>query len=332
MIRNPCLCQVLVATFLLAAVARAEPAPAAEALFQAGREAARQGHFAEACAKFSESQRLEPALGTRLNLALCEEELGHLAEAWALFRALARSLPRDDERMELVESHAANLAVRVPTLSLRAGAELPPGSRVEVAGLSVTPSAFGVAIPVNPGPLALRVFAPGFETRVYELTLAEGEKAQLSVEPGPRLHESAARSLPALPTLTALSTRPSLSAPPRVPARPGQPLRVSGMIGLGVAGSALIGSVVAGYVALRNKRTVDSECDSSGACSAAGLSAARSGKRFASLSTASFALSVVFAAGGTSLLLVANAQPAAANAPLGQRVPGLQATWQGTLP
>lgn len=307
----------------LASVARAEPSPAAEALFQAGREAARRGDYAEACTRFNESQRLEPALGTRLNLALCEEELGHLAEAWALFRALAHALPADDPRMALVESHAAALVVRVPTLVLHAGAELPLGSRVEVAGLRVTPSAFGVAIPLNPGRLVLRVFAPGFEMRAYEVTLAAGEKAELVVDPGPKLAEAVLR--PREP-------RPSHVSPLPVRRESSHSLRTAGMIGLGAAGSALIGSLVAGYLAAHNKHTMDRECDASSACSAAGLSAARSGQRFASLATASFAVSVAFAAGGTTLLLIANAEPGAGGfAPPGQRVPQLEATLQGSF-
>lgn len=310
----------LASTIALTPLARAEPAPAAEALFQAGRDAAREGRYAEACAKFSESQRLEPALGTRLNLALCEEELGHLAEAWALFRALSLALPRDDERMALVESHARALAARVPTLVLRARAPFPAGVRVEVAGLSVTPSAFGVAIPLNPSRLTLRVFAPGFDPRVYELVLTEGQRAELVIELGAKQSEPAPRA-----SRRELSVTPPPALPPSNPA-----LRSSGMISLGVAGSALLGSLLAGYVALRNQHTVEGECDAGGACSEAGLSAARSGKRFASLATASFALSVAFAAGGTTLLLVANARPTpSASSGPGATSPQLAASLQG---
>lgn len=323
MIRKRLCWLALASTFALTPAARAEPSPAAEALFQAGREAARQGRYAEACAKFSESQRVEPALGTRLNLALCEEELGHLAEAWALFRALSLALPRDDERMALVESHAHALAARVPTLVLRAGAQFPAGARVEVTGLSVTPSAFGVAIPLNPGRLSLRVFAPGFEPRVYDLVLTEGQRVELVVEPGAKQSASEPRSARrALP----------ITPPPVLPAS-NQPLRVSGIIGLGLAGSALLGSLLAGYVALRNQNTVEEECDASQACSEAGLSAARSGKRFASLATASFAFSVAFAAGGTTLLLVGSARPAPNASPgSGSSAPQLAASLQGSWP
>jgi hypothetical protein len=36
-------------------------------------------HRATACVKFAESERLDPAGGTLVDLAKCEERLGHLA-------------------------------------------------------------------------------------------------------------------------------------------------------------------------------------------------------------------------------------------------------------
>jgi hypothetical protein len=54
---------------------------AAEALFREGRDAAKHGDLETACADFAESQRLDPAPGTLLNLAECEEKLGRVASA-----------------------------------------------------------------------------------------------------------------------------------------------------------------------------------------------------------------------------------------------------------
>jgi hypothetical protein len=54
----------------------------AEALFEAGREALDKGDYEVACQRFEESNRLESAAGTILNLANCREQLGQLASAW----------------------------------------------------------------------------------------------------------------------------------------------------------------------------------------------------------------------------------------------------------
>ena len=55
---------------------RARDPIAAEALFERGKQLVEQGHTAEACAAFAESQRLDPAGGTLLRLALCHEASG----------------------------------------------------------------------------------------------------------------------------------------------------------------------------------------------------------------------------------------------------------------
>lgn len=58
----------------------------AEVLFRQGRDLLAAGKVAEACSSFEESQKLEPAVTTLLDLAGCREKQGQLAIAWGLFR------------------------------------------------------------------------------------------------------------------------------------------------------------------------------------------------------------------------------------------------------
>src|SRR6185436_13656654 len=83
---------VVAVVFLLwSSAALAQPAGAqAEVLFRQGRTLLSAGKVAEACSAFEESQKLEPAVTTLLNLAGCREKLGQFATAWGLFLEAAR--------------------------------------------------------------------------------------------------------------------------------------------------------------------------------------------------------------------------------------------------
>jgi tetratricopeptide (TPR) repeat protein len=86
----------IVVVCLLAAHARAGGKREAAKLFEEGRELVAQARFAEACERFAQSNELERAAGTELNLGDCEEHLGHLAEAWRWFDDAATLWEQDD--------------------------------------------------------------------------------------------------------------------------------------------------------------------------------------------------------------------------------------------
>jgi hypothetical protein len=81
----------------------------AETLFRQGREAVKRGDYAVACPKFEESQRLDPANGTLLNLALCEEGWGRLVEARMHLREVLAASDLDEQRRAIAMEHAKAL-------------------------------------------------------------------------------------------------------------------------------------------------------------------------------------------------------------------------------
>src|SRR5262245_25661966 len=77
----PVVCLVVMTTS-----AAAQPAGVqAEALFRHGKDLMAAKKYAEACALFESSQKLESSLVTLLNAADCREKNGQLATAWGLF-------------------------------------------------------------------------------------------------------------------------------------------------------------------------------------------------------------------------------------------------------
>src|SRR5688572_29480403 len=78
----------LVVILIAATASRADAQEAgaqAEALFREGRELLASGRIPQACAAFEQSQKLEPATTTLLNLAGCREMNKQYASAWGYF-------------------------------------------------------------------------------------------------------------------------------------------------------------------------------------------------------------------------------------------------------
>ena len=135
----------LLVVIFLATPAAANDTQRAEKLFQEARALMAQNKIADACVKFEESNKADPALGTQLNLASCWEKLGKTASAWALYNQIASSAK--DSRAQFAAQHAAQLQPTLSKLTVTA----PPSARVTVDGAALPAASYGVAVPVDPG-------------------------------------------------------------------------------------------------------------------------------------------------------------------------------------
>jgi hypothetical protein len=133
---------------------------AAESLFAEGRQLLVAGDYARACAKLEASRRLEPALGTSLNLADCYARLGRSASAWAEFKSAAAEAQKAGDTLRKTEAleRAGALLPRLSRLRLEVD---DPVARILWNGVPLNPVFIGNAIPVDPGTHRFEATAPG---------------------------------------------------------------------------------------------------------------------------------------------------------------------------
>ena len=179
---------------------------AAEVLFEEGRRLMELERYAEACAKFRESQRLDAAAGTLMNLGRCYAKQGRTASAWTAYRqaaALARAGGQDNrERVARREIEA--LEREFARVRITASPEVRAlGPRATLDGVELGRELWDVAMPVDPGEHQVVVEAPGFQAWRLKFSVSPREveaieitelKRLPQVKPIPRTEPSESRS------------------------------------------------------------------------------------------------------------------------------------------
>lgn len=272
---------------------------AAEELFEAGRAAMDRKDYAVACQRFAESQRLDPAPGTLVNLAECLDRQGLVASSWQRWKEALDSLRPGDSREAAVKQRIAAAQARLPKLELRLAENAAPGAVVTRDGLVLGNASLGLELPVDPGPHRVVVTAPGHAPREYALTIAEKESQTLTVDAGPT---ESAKSTPA-PS----KSRMVLPTGDTSPSAGSGGKRTYGIVALSAGGAGLIVGGVAGALALSKKSTVNDECSRTNGTllcdSQRGVDAAHAGRTFATIANVGVAVGVVGVGLGAYLLL-----------------------------
>ncbi|MDF2692909.1 MAG: hypothetical protein K0S65_1292, partial [Labilithrix sp.] len=153
-----------------------------ERLFREARSAMLEGRFDEACPKLEESQRLDPHVGTLLNLAACHERQGKIASAWVEYQKAhtAAQAEGQADRARLAEQRIAVIEHRLPWLRVAVRGDS-AGMTVSLDGSELSAAALGTEMPVDPGAHVIsgqRPGARGFEERIE---LREGEHRTVTV-------------------------------------------------------------------------------------------------------------------------------------------------------
>ncbi|HEY4177211.1 MAG TPA: hypothetical protein VGM90_10280 [Kofleriaceae bacterium] len=190
-----------------------------------------------ACDKFSQAYALNPnAVGILLNVALCDEKLGHTASAVANYRK-ARDMAVEQKSADherAATEHLAALEGKVPHATFTFSGPAPAGVALVIDGTQIVSLTELADVPIDPGEHALSVTAPGYLPRRVSFALADGENRSVAI---PGLER-------------AVSKRGSR--------------RTYGLITGGVGAAAVITGVTLGLVARSRYNSAIDGCDTSG--------------------------------------------------------------------
>jgi hypothetical protein len=241
----------------VAAQTAAEKAQA-QLLFDEGRKLTEAGKLVEACEAFDESQKLDPAIGTQLNLANCYEKIGRTASAWIMYLEVKTKAIRagQEDRAKYAEERAAALEPNLSKMRVEVS-EPVAGLTITRNGTAVAGSAIGKPIPVDPGEHVIEAVAPG--KKAWTTTIEVGEAAdEVSVQ------------VPALED--APIEKPIGPVGPGPDAVDGTPQLVSGFALMGVGVLAGVGGAVLRVFALQRDEESFEHCrvDDPGVCTQQG--------------------------------------------------------------
>jgi hypothetical protein len=259
----------------------------AQSLFQEGKRLLDAGKIDPACEKLEESQKLDPAGGTLLNLARCHELQGKIATAWTDFQGVLEmsKRARRPDRMAHAKKKIDELGPKVPYLTLRYAGTAPlPGLKVRLDGVALSAATLDTSLALDPGEHVVSAEAEGHEPFEARVTLAEREKKTVAIGP----LEPVRKAPPPRPE--PVSSRPGWLLPTAI---------VTGGLGL----AAHLVTLGTGVRALDLGKEGEAACPGL-ACSQAGLDAVESGRDFATAADVSLVIGIVLGAGSATLFAV----------------------------
>jgi hypothetical protein len=178
--------RVLALLGLLVASARADvkPEDAARAakLFEQGQAAVAANKIDAGCVMFETSLKLDPQVGTRLNLADCREKQARFVEAYTLFVQAGEQATRESKpgRATFAQNRAQALRSKLVQLTFRVDAPV-PGESVKVAGRELPREDWAKPQIVMPGPVTVDASAPGHDPVHVETTATGGAELEIPV-------------------------------------------------------------------------------------------------------------------------------------------------------
>jgi hypothetical protein len=315
-------CAIAAAIASPARVAQASPATpseselaAARALYHDGVLLHREDKLDEARAKIVAAYRTAHTPVIALELAKIEAQLGHLAAAYGVARAVddMPSSPRETDKGRDARREAAALAAslrgRTATLRIASPSGI-DGAEIRVDGdasdeAAGTGSSGSTDIVVDPGAHVVAIVAAGRTCASDRVSAQPGEARDVDL----RDRAVATCAPPASNDVASRDPEPSTDSPPTpapapaVEPRDAPATSPTRWFALGLAGAGAVTAGVGGVIALRAKSQYDSVAEQCpfGACTPSAFEVREQARAHANGATYAIALGLVGAAAGVAL-------------------------------
>jgi hypothetical protein len=253
------------------------------------------GKCAEAIPHFAASFRADPKPKALLNRADCEEQTGDLVAA-RVHATQGRDLAqqqKDGELIGVADQQLSRLDDKLPRLTVRVPANAPAGVSVTSDGVAIQASSVGVAMALSPGPHHLVAKAPGHLPHSVDITLVEGDRQNIELEPG---------AATAVPLAVGAATPPTSQPIEASDASSSSARQILTYGAFGIGGAGIIAGIAVGVAAGSKHTALEGECTGNN-CP---LSAKGDLDAFHSLrtwSTVGYAVGLAGLAGGVALWL-----------------------------
>jgi hypothetical protein len=308
---------VAACAFLVAPSVRAADSGEALDELRQGYSLKQAGHCQDALPHLARSFQLQPTARAALNLSDCEQRLGDLVAAQA-HAAQGADLARQQKNEELAgvaDEQLAAIEQRLPRLTVKL-VDGVPDCTVSRDGVALPAPALGTAVAVNAGAHVVAVDCPGHASRSFDVSIAEGDRTETDVSPGPVLTPSSP------PPVQSSSPEGSPSPAPRASSDP----KVGPIVVMGIGATGLVVGLVTALEANAKHASLLANCSSDGACPTTEGDDISAFHTFRTVSTVAYALGGAALVGGAVWWLVAasmHPNPSAARLWIGPGAAGI---------
>ena len=282
------------ALVLVTSTALAGDKEKADSWFKQGKKLMGEKKYSEACEAFEQSMKLDPGIGTELNIARCYEEWGKLGRALKSYQA-AEKMAKDahDSRADKIEGLVTELDPQVPRLTIHVPKDAVT-TGITIDGAAV--DSVSEPIVLDPGPHTV-VYPTAAGTKTKIVPVERGGSSEVTLD---------------LPTkVTHVDNPPPPPPPPpkHVAAAP-DPGHAYRLAAYGIGGAGVVAIGVSSYLTLsaRSKYNDALEAHCGGmtnGCDDVGLKDTHDARHQANIATIVFSVGLAAVGGGVALYLLA---------------------------